>query len=142
MSLSHFVIWTVVAVTATSVGIVGWYARQLWIGLSAINARVESAILDQDRIQKGMESLRETVLDVAARLKTLEAWAASWVAFQESVSKQQSARVDDLNKRLVDIETENKITAPVKRDDDDDPFGGPRSWSAQAAAAERGAMIA
>lgn len=46
-------------------------------------------------------------------------------------------RMEDINSRLINIETENKTTAPVKRDEDDDPLSGSRSWSAQAAAASR-----
>lgn len=55
-----------------------------------------------------------------------------------AASENFTLRFDELNSRLVDLETENKTTAPVKREEDEDPFSGSRSWSAQAAAASRG----
>lgn len=41
------------------------------------------------------------------------------------------------NHRLIQLETENKTFTPKKRDDDDDPLGGPRSWASVASAIER-----
>lgn len=113
MSATHSFIWTCIAVLAAYSCFVTIYVRQLRSYGSAMESRIAS----------------------------LKAWADSYVAFHADASKQQSTRFEDLNFRLIQIETENKPTAPVKNNEDDDPFSGARSWTSQAAAASRGAGV-
>ncbi len=57
-----------------------------------------------------------------------------------AASENYNLRMDEFNKRLVDVETDKQITVKP-RSDEDDPFSGASSWSAQMAAAERGTGV-
>lgn len=95
--------------------IIGSYVRQLWTGQRTLSTALQSAARADLEAKKNIEAL--------------QAWANSHAQFAA-----------DLNKRLVTLETENKDIVPKKKDNDD-PYSGPRSWSAQAAAAERAAGV-
>lgn len=51
------------------------------------------------------------------------------------------SKVDKINVRLVDIETDRNTPPPMKPYDADDPLGFPQSWNNQAAMAERAAGV-
>lgn len=121
MNASHFAIWAAIALLLLSLGASIWHIWKLHI-----------------------------------KIAKLERWAAAYVPFAESALKNQESRIQadlkplrdfvisgsqDFNKRLIQLETENKVIPPSKRDEDDDPFNGPRSWTSQAAAAERAAGV-
>lgn len=83
--------------------------------------RVQSVVNDQ---------LMSRLAELEKRNLSFDSWAGSFSEFS-----------GDMNKRLVSLETDNKdLTAKPPRDDED-PFTGSRSWTAQAAAAERGAGV-
>lgn len=87
--------------------------------------------------------------DQAHRIVTSEEVTRSLVAKRygdlreliDATSENYGLRFEGISERLISLETENKTTAPVKKDEDDDPYAGARSWSAQAANAERGAGV-
>lgn len=74
------------------------------------------------------EKQRNLAMDqLLKRLTPLERWSSAFAQFGE-----------DLSKRVIAIEISNKgLTALRPKEDEEDPFSGPRSWQAQAAAAER-----
>lgn len=149
MGASHFFIWAGISIVLLGVAATGWYLRQLWLGQDSTGKEIDRAISQQVTGDR----------ELGVRIAAMEEWAKSYAAFHERASRQQSdhvgalefninslreatiARFDGLNKRLVSIETENKEVVLKKRDEDDDPFAGPRSWAAQAAAAERGSGV-
>lgn len=141
----HFYIWAAIVGIATGTGAAGWFLRKLWVNSGAITGLIEGVLaqyLDTKTSQGFLNNAQATFnADVETRTASLKAWADSYSAFYEHASRLQSERVDDLNKRLIQIETENKTITPEKKDEDEDPFNGPRSWAAQAAAAERGAGV-
>lgn len=121
MNSSHFAIWVTIALLLLSLGASVWHIWKLHI-----------------------------------KVAKLDRWATAYVPYMESALKSQESRIQadmkplrdfilkgsqDFNKRLIQLETENKIITPPKRDEDDDPFNGPRSWTSQAAAAERAAGV-
>lgn len=134
---AHVLIWCGIAVLVGGLCVLAYFIRQLWIGANRISSALDSVAKDLAEIRQNIQIVRESIQHVSERVKVMEVWAASWVAFQENIAKQNDTKIDDVNKRLISIETENKNTPPAKREDDD-PFTGSRSWSAQAAAASRG----
>lgn len=130
MSADHFFIWSGIATVCVGLIAAAVRIRQLRDATYAILARLMAA-------EKRSESICS---DLDLRISKLKAWSDSFVALHEHISRQESARVDEINVRLVNLETENKPIVPEKPDDDD-PFAGPRSWAAQAAAAERGSGV-
>lgn len=65
-----------------------------------------------------------------SRIAAIERWAGPFAEFS-----------GDMNKRLIFLETDNVDLSKKPERDDEDPFTGSRSWTAQAAAAERGAGV-
>ncbi len=104
-------------------GVMTWAVVQLRRGVAVTSKRIDHILA--------------RLVEVESKAMGLQSWASSWVSFHENLAKRNDGEIDKLNKRLIELETENKNTPPQKSDDDD-PYGGPRSWSAQAAAAERG----
>jgi hypothetical protein len=116
MQTPHFFIWCGISILFIGSCVIAWCVYELRSGQSLANKKAEDSL---------------------NRIVSMERWAKSWLEFQEHLSKAQSTRCDDLNSRLIQLETENKNIPPVKREDED-PFTGSRSWAAQVAAAERG----
>lgn len=120
MQSAHILIWAAILVVVVMV----------WVTLSAINRTLKE-------LRVGLATTQKELDQIDASLKALQSWSASFVAFHENVSRQYSNRTDDINRRLIQLETQNKTLDPVKKEDDD-PYSGPRSWAAQSAAASRG----
>jgi hypothetical protein len=134
MQSAYFLIWCGIAVLIVGFGVLAYCVIQLRHGADATSERIDRVLaqfLAAQTCQGTIDSNFET------RITSLQSWASSWVTFQEKIAKSHDAKVDELNKRLIELETENKTTPP-KKHDDDDPLGGPRSWNAQAMAASRG----
>lgn len=119
---------------AVGFSVIAWCLIQLRRGAAATSAHIDGVLaqviamqVSQGIVDSGFES----------SIASLQSWAASWVAFHEKLAKDCDGKIDELSKRLIQLETENKEITPKKRDDDD-PYEGARSWNAQAAAAERG----
>lgn len=145
MQSAHFFIWCALAILITGSCVIVWCVVQLWRGAAAINERLDRVLGELEKSNTGLSN----------RIGGIESWSASYVKWSQNESGVQSERIsgietslssfrestllarEDMNKRLISLETENKIPAPRRRDEDD-PLSGPRSWSAQAAAASRG----
>jgi hypothetical protein len=130
MQSAHFLIWCGIAILIAAYCVLVWYVRKLWLDIEGISKRLGAAASE-------LESDRTAIAEIGKSVTALQTWATSYAAFHENASRQYSARVDDLNGRLIQIETENKTPLPKKHDDGDDPLGGPRSWSAVASSIER-----
>lgn len=112
-----FVIWCGIVLLCAVAAFAGWYVRQLWIGHAELRRENEQILV---------------------RLTSIDRWAGAFVAHSDKRSIDIETRTESLNKRLAALETENRPTKIPKAEESDDPFSGPRSWAAQAAAAERG----
>ena len=126
MQAAHFFIWCGITVLVVVYAVLGWRVIQLRRGSAMTSGRIDQVLGE----------IGKSNVNFGNKIATLELWASSWVAFQESLAKRNDSEIDKLNKRLIELETENEITPPKKNDDD--PLDGPRSWSAQAMAASRG----
>lgn len=114
MSASHFIIWTILLFLLAVNAVIGWKLHQLHSGQNQQSGESEQIIV---------------------RLTAVERWAAAYAPFMDG-------RTDDLNKRLIQLETENKEIVTRKRDDEsEDPFSGSRAWVTQATAASRAAGV-
>ena len=122
MQSAHFFICCGMLVLIVGFGVLAWCVRRMWVG-----QKLQSTVSDRIIAEKKLE------------YESLVKYVQNFGSHSIQQANENTAKLcSELSKRLVDLETENKITPPKKRDDDDDPFVGSRSWAAQAAAAERG----
>lgn len=121
MNASHFAIWATIALLLLSLGASVWHIWKLHIRVAKLNRWAVAYVPYMTTKLKGQEDQAQ------ADLKPLRDFILNGS--------------QDFNKRLIQLETDNKVIPPPKRDEDDDPLNGPRSWTAQAAAAERAAGV-
>lgn len=111
-----FFVIAVIALQTVSICVLAWYL-----------CKHGELLVNQARLNNQLLARIEAI---ESRNAVMDRWAGSFGEF-----------AGDMNKRLVSLETDNKDLTSKPQRDDEDPFTNSRSWTAQAAAAERGARV-